>query len=158
MKNVYLVVVLVIMFAGILPARSQEGTVADPLAPFTFLVGNWASQTERASLEEFWTTAAGGIMLGLNRSVEPGKRAFFEFLRIEVREDGVYYVAAPRGGAATSFKYVASKGEGIVFENLEHDFPQRIGYRMQGDQLVAYIEGQHNGQTRTSQWRWTRVR
>jgi hypothetical protein len=37
----------------------------------------------------------------------------------------------------------------VVFENLQHDFPQRIGYEMNGpDSLTAWIEGPHQGRQR----------
>jgi hypothetical protein len=37
----------------------------------------------------------------------------------------------------------------VVFENLEHDFPQRVGYRRAGaDSVLAWIEGTVDGKTR----------
>ena len=36
-----------------------------------------------------------------------------------------------------------------VFENPQHDFPQRISYELKGDgTLLAAIEGTKNGKTR----------
>jgi hypothetical protein len=40
-----------------------------------------------------------------------------------------------------SFKLVKLTGTVAVFENLEHDFPQRIEYSLEGDQLTGRIEG-----------------
>lgn len=36
----------------------------------------------------------------------------------------------------------------VVFENQQHDFPQRVGYKRDGDSLVGWIEGPRNGQNR----------
>jgi len=45
-----------------------------------------------------------------------------------------------------------------VFENLKHDFPQRIGYeRTSVDRLEAWIEGPQNGQTRRLAFSYARV-
>jgi hypothetical protein len=42
-----------------------------------------------------------------------------------------------------------------VFANPEHDYPQRIIYWRDGDDsLCARIEGQRDGQVRTSSWSW----
>ena len=33
----------------------------------------------------------------------------------------------------------------MVFENLQHDFPQRVAYERQGADLLAWIEGPSKG-------------
>jgi hypothetical protein len=46
----------------------------------------------------------------------------------------------------------------VVFENPQHDFPQRVGYeRKGGDALLAWIEGTRNGQTRRVEFPYRRV-
>jgi hypothetical protein len=49
------------------------------------------------------------------------------------------YIASTGGQRITSFVRVAARDGEWVFENREHDFPQRIGYRVQADTLSAYI-------------------
>ena len=47
----------------------------------------------------------------------------------------------------------------VVFENPEHDFPQRVGYRRDGaDGLQAWIEGQANGKSRRVDFSYQRAR
>src|SRR3546814_14135465 len=49
--------------------------------------------------------------------------------------------AQPNGAPPTVFTMVAS-GEGwIRFENPEHDFPNQVEYRREGDRLSAWIAG-----------------
>lgn len=46
----------------------------------------------------------------------------------------------------------------VVFENAEHDFPQRIGYRrVGGDSLVAWIEGTAGGKARRVEFPYRRA-
>jgi hypothetical protein len=82
-------------------------------------------------------------MIGMARAVVGGKTAAFEFLRIETREDGIYYVAQPQGRCpATPFKLVSLDAGEAVFANPEHDFPKRIRYRRGPDgTLIARVEG-----------------
>lgn len=105
-------------------------------------------------MEEVWTSAKGGVMLGLHRDVSPGKAAFFEFLRIEERRDTMVYIASPRGLGTTEFKLVKVEDSVAVFENLEHDFPQRIIYRRVGNGLTARIEGIVDGTLEFTEWNW----
>jgi hypothetical protein len=46
----------------------------------------------------------------------------------------------------------------VVFENLRHDFPQRIGYeRTAADRLLAWIEGPQDGQMKRIEYPYSRV-
>jgi len=45
----------------------------------------------------------------------------------------------------------------VVFENPEHDFPQRILYRLDGGMLHARIEGVVDGEPLSSEWTWSRA-
>jgi len=153
--NKYLMILGLIVASG--PLSAQETNAPQDLAPFAFMTGAWASANEQGTTEEFWTGPAGEVMLGLNRSVKAGAGAWFEYLRIEARPDGVFYVAAPKGSSPTDFKFVGADGDGVHFENPEHDFPQRISYRLDGQQLVARIEGTSGDRKRSAEWRLERV-
>ena len=46
----------------------------------------------------------------------------------------------------------------VVFENPEHDFPQRVGYRRaDGGGLAAWIEGTTNGKSRHIDFLYSRA-
>jgi hypothetical protein len=46
----------------------------------------------------------------------------------------------------------------VVFENLQHDFPQRIRYWLDAaGAMHARIEGLQAGQTVSEEWVWKRV-
>ena len=95
---------------------------------------------------EQWMKPAGKTMLGMARTVKNGITSGYEFVRIVENEKGIYYVAKPSQNASeTHFKLVSFGKYEAVFENREHDFPQRITYRRDGDKLHAAIEGPSNG-------------
>lgn len=67
------------------------------------------------------------------------------------------YLASPKGRQpATPFKMIEMAANKVVFENPEHDFPQRIIYEREGDTLTARIEGTQNGEPHHQQWSWQR--
>ena len=122
-----------------------------------WMSGWWASESNGVRMEEVWTAPGGGVMLGLHRDVKPNGKTSFEFLRIEEKEGSLIYQAQPGGRPATPFPLKESSESRIVFENLKHDFPQRIIYWREGDRLCARVEGTINGKTDAEQWCWTRV-
>src|SRR5687767_9302629 len=69
------------------------GTSIDDLA---WMTGDWQAKTPMGLVDEHWSHAAGESMLGMSRSVVRGKTVFFEYLRIEAREDGLVYIAHPK--------------------------------------------------------------
>lgn len=131
-------------------AASDEVRLDD----LAWMAGTWRGSADDVSMEEFWTGPLGGIMLGLHRDVYPDRSAFFEYLRIEQRDPGVVYVASPRGRDATEFVLVSAGPTEVVFENPEHDFPQRIIYRREGTLMVSRIEGVLSGEATFRQWEW----
>lgn len=145
----------------LLAAAGAPASPADPPAPaaditsLSWMVGGWAANEAGKSNEEHWLAARGGTMLGLHRDVKGGKTTGFEFLRIESRPEGLVYLASPGGKPATPFRATLVSGDRVVFENKEHDFPQRVLYWRAPGALHARIEGTIGGKTQSMEWRWT---
>ena len=111
-------------------------TIQNPtLADLAWISGDWQSAPGgRRQVEEHWTSAAGGSMMGVSRTVAGDKTVEFEYLRIEQRADGIFYVAHPKARCpGTDFKLTRASATEAVFENPQHDFPKRIVYRKTGD-------------------------
>ena len=136
-KNLTLsfIICLGLSFMGV--ARQSKPTV-DSLA---WLKGCWAS--EDGKVTEQWMAPAGRAMLGMSRTVANGEMVAFEFLQIrDIKDKGVHFIAKPSGQPEASFKLLRSSDKEVVFENPEHDFPQRVIYRLKSDgSLVGRIEG-----------------
>lgn len=96
---------------------------------------------DQSGSEEVWTTAKGGVMLGLGRVIRPCRSTFFEYLRIEERSGTLVLVASPMGEGATEFQLVKMEGQQAVFENPGHDMPQRISYHRVDDRLYGVTWG-----------------
>lgn len=74
----------------------------------------------------------------------------FEFMRISQDGEGrAVFDAQPSGRPPTRFVAITQSAHEVVFENLGHDFPQRVIYRLEApDRLFARIEGLRNGNLR----------
>jgi hypothetical protein len=115
-----------------------------------WLSGCWSSDGGESGSGEFWTPLAGDTLFGVSRTVRDGRTVAHEFLQIRPLPDGsIGLIAQPSGQAETTFRLVSAEGREAVFENPDHDFPQRVVYRREGDRrLSAWIEGEISGQSR----------
>jgi len=100
-----------------------------------------------------------GVMPGLGRSVsDDGLKSDFEYLRIAIVDDAFVYFASPGGRCpATQFRLISVISSSAVFANPEHDFPQLITYHRDGVRLVARIEGNVDGSSRSMEWTYQLV-
>jgi hypothetical protein len=126
---------------------------AGPLAPLAWLAGCWRGSVNQREFREHWMPLRGGMMIGASHTVMGGKTQDFEFLRMESRPDGEYYVAAPAGKAETLFKLTGKSrdqdDEIFTFANRVNEFPQTIIYRRGAKGwLYAHVEGTIDGAER----------
>jgi len=112
------------------------------LTDISWISGDWQTAPGgRRQIEEHWTAAAGGSIMGVSRTIAGDKTVEFEYLRIEQRADAIYYVAHPKARCpGTDFKLTRATTTEAVFENPQHDFPKRIIYRKTDDGLTASID------------------
>ena len=103
---------------------------------------------------------AAGLMLGSGRTrnVADGALVEFEQVRIEARGDTLVFVARPARQPEASFTAIALGDSMVVFENLAHDYPQRVGYRLvHADSIAAFVDGTDEGRPRRVEFPYRRV-
>ena len=134
------------VIAATLPVVALPATIDD----LAWLSGCWAAANQESGSGEQWMPPAGGTMLGVSRSVRDGKTVAFEFIRIVEQDDGeLEFIASPSQQKTASFSMTSIKDREVMFENPDHDFPQRIIYRLISDQeLLGRVEGTIDGAER----------
>jgi hypothetical protein len=133
------------------PPAKQAGT--SPLEPLAWLPGCWEGKVNLRDFREEWLPLRGDVMIGASQTVLPGKTLDFEYLRIEPRPEGVFYVASPSGKKETSFRLTGRSEDGadeiFTFESATDEFPKRLIYRRgTGGWLYVHVEGKINGEER----------
>jgi hypothetical protein len=152
------------MVAGLRIAAAQErepgkngAAAAADISRLAWLTGHWGGGQSGRSVEEIWTDAAGGSMFAISRTIAGGKLREFEFLRIAEHDGRLAYLASPGGRCPpTAFPLVAAEGTSAVFENPQHDFPQRIEYKLEDDTLHVRISGGTGDKAKSMSWEWKR--
>jgi hypothetical protein len=126
------------------------------LADLAWFAGSWETDQNGRHAEEHWMRPAGGTMLGMARTVRGDKTTFFEYLRLESRPDGIFYVAQPQGRPPVDFRLASLQGQEAVFVNPgNEDHLKKIVYRKNADgSLTARVEGEDNGKAFASEWQF----
>ena len=133
-------------------AQGAKAAIVD----LSWMAGSWSGESRGIQMEEHWTAPKGNSMVGIHRDIGKGRTLLFEFLRIEQQGDRIVYWSMPNGRSpATPFPLKELSGTRVVFENPAHDFPQRIIYWKDGNDLRARIEGTQNGKPAGEEWRWS---
>ena len=131
---------------AVVPVTALPAYITD----LAWLSGCWAATDQDTGSGEQWMPPAGGTMLGMSRTVSDGETVAFEFIRIVSTGDGgLVFIASPSGQNTTGFALVSVTDHEVIFENPDHDFPQRIIYRLLSDEdLLGRVEGTINGTAR----------
>jgi len=144
------------IFAAGRRASGAAAGDADVLAPVSWLAGDWETRYATPYVEEHWTGPAGGAMLGTSRAIRDNKMVEFEFMRLEARADGIFYMPQPFGKPPVDFKFTPTVNHEAVFANPGHsDHLKKITYRKNRDgTLTARIEGENNGKAFAQEWHY----
>jgi uncharacterized protein DUF6265 len=148
-----------VAIAGAAGAQSTPGPAprapdADALVPLAWLAGCWTGTVNQREFREQWMPLRGGMILGISQTVMGSATQGYEYLRLEARSEGVFYIAVPSGKAEDAFKLIGKtvdkigdrEDEIFTFENPAHEFPQRIVYRRaSGGWLYVHVEGKVGG-------------
>ena len=149
-----------LVFAQGAPAPAASGgpaaeAPAEPLAlaSLSWLAGCWRGSANQREFREHWLPLRGDLLVGAGHTVNAGKTQNFEFMRVESRADGVYYVATPPGQKELPFKLASRQADGpdtiFTFTSGAQAFPQTIVYRRgTGGWLYVHVEGKIGNEDR----------
>jgi hypothetical protein len=160
-----------ILFAFFIPVSisAQETAPPDPQAAFeqiNALVGGWFHGSDQGDIVEEWKRDGDAALQGANYRVRltDGDTAGEKTYRIELRPDGLYYVArfrAINNNQPLDFKLVYTEDfaglRKFVFENKKFDYPQRISYSIEAKRnMTIKYEGERNGKARIEETEFER--
>lgn len=142
------------------PKAPPAATAAVAINQLQWLAGRWRTERAGRVVDEHWMAPAAGVMLGMSRTISRGKVIEHEFIQIREGPGGaLHFIAMPSGQKEAAFQIKSLSATEAVFENLQHDFPQRISYTLLPDgSLLAAIEGPgKDSQTRRVEFGYKRV-
>lgn len=143
--------------------QKEEAPEKTKLDQVSWLLGTWEMGFPDGHFSESWEQLNDTMLSGEGsmHSAE-GQLMFTETLQLILDGGNLYYVPSisnQNEGKPIPFKEKEFTGDRVVFENLEHDFPQRIVYEKQTDSTVlAYIEGEVDGEMKKEEYPYTRAK
>ena len=128
---------------------------AQPELP-AWMAGCWEHRSGERWTEECWTIPRAGMMMGSGRSGSGEVMRDWETMQIVLdAKAGMAFWGAPKGQGRTAFSWTKAAEPGLTFVNPGHDYPQRIRYWREGEELVAEVSLLDG--SKPSRWRYQRM-
>ena len=130
--------------------------------------GKWKMTVEeadkyfgKADIFEEWEVVNENELVGTSYNINLGtdEKYVSEILFLKKFENIWVYVAIPKNQTITLFALKEFTLNKFIFENKEHDFPQRIIYEFSPDgKLLAVVEGEVEGKIRREEFSFILVK
>lgn len=113
---------------------------------FKWMFGEWKGESAKGSTLESWIKENENTMTGKGYYVVKGDTVVVEQLRIQKIGNYWTYIPIINNNKPVLFTLIKVENDIWVFENKEHDFPQRVIYSRKKDgSMLAWIEGEMKG-------------
>jgi hypothetical protein len=120
--------------------------------------GKWKMISDRIEYYEEWKLINSNELTGIGFSIEEWDTVSSEKLYLKKFEDTWAYIALPVNQTITLFALTEYSESRFIFENKEHDYPQRIVYEFTADgKLNAATEGMIDGELMRRDFRFMRI-
>jgi hypothetical protein len=127
------------------PAAEQMNAEDNKLKQASWVLGEWRNHTPKGVLSEVWWVKDDSTYAGRSSFVVGKDTVSSETVELGVRGGKLLYIPKVKNqndGQPVTFTEKTVTATEMVFENPEHDFPQRITYAHPvEDSLVAVISG-----------------
>lgn len=141
-------------------APTTANTTQSDVHELHWLNGWWQNPSKVGIAFEDWKLNDNGTMTGRSGMVVGKDTIASETLVIEQKENKIYYIPTVKGqnnDQPIPFEMTSAVADSFVFENKEHDFPNRIVYyKLPNNKLTAVIYGTMNGQPASERFELSR--
>lgn len=135
-----------LLCSSLLLLNSCSSDKTSRLSDLEWMLGNWESKTDEGVLYERWSKLNDSTFSGHAFAISlDGDTTFSENAKIINKSGTIIYSVTVNKTETTDFTLVDNEQQ-AVFENINHDYPQRIIYKhTSNDALFARIEGNVDG-------------
>ena len=130
---------LSLLLALTLPGVLAADEPCTSLEQAAFMLGAWQSETQGTRFMERWRRDEGQFR-GTAEALRDGERIQLEVMTLRVGDGKLVYGADPeQDGSFEDFTGVRCAAGEAVFENPEHDFPQRLHYHLDDSGVLTAV-------------------
>lgn len=159
MKNILSLSCLILVLAS---CKEDKSRTYEKINAANWLLGNWENKSVEGNLTESWKKANDSTFQATSYFIKEKDTLHFETIILEQKGENATYYAAVQGqndGKPIAFKLKAASEKELLFENLQHDYPQKINYTpITADSLVVKISGMQQGKPSSEQFSMKRIK
>lgn len=135
-------IIVVLISAMVSFSNSQRAPLnTHDLSELSWLAGQWKGNFDDGNFIEEWKWTENALK-GRGRFIVKGDTLFSEKLSLRNIENNSVYISIADDNAPTLFTLTNQDKNTWVFENMEHDFPKSIAYKLINiDSLHITVEG-----------------
>lgn len=137
---------LIIAFAS---CQKKESVEKDKIKIADWIIGNWENNSPEGVLSENWQKLNDSTFSASSYFIKGKDTLHFETIILAQLGETLTYKATVKGqndDKPVSFPSISESDKQLIFENLQHDYPQKITYtKGANNTLTAEISGKLNG-------------
>ncbi len=124
-----------LLLISLLISTNIHANTCSSLTPLNWLIGEWQTDKSASFVNEIWQKVSDDTFEGQGKT-----NSSSESLRLVQMADEVFYLAkVSHNPLPIAFKLNHCKNKQFVFENMQHDFPNKIEYRQISSNALQVI-------------------
>lgn len=140
---------LILVLLSFLSCKESDANEKEKMKAANWILGNWENKTDEGTLTEAWSKVNDSTFQATSYFIKEKDTIHFETITMQQKGDVLNYCATIIGqnnDKAVAFKQTNETPKQLTFENLKHDYPQKITYVSKTSvDLVITISGIQQG-------------
>ena len=142
-------ITLTLLLLALVSCKESDSNEKDKIKAARWLLGNWENVSEVGKLSENWEKVNDSTFQAESYFIKEKDTLHFESITLQQKGEELIYSATVKGqnkDKPVAFKLKIASEKEMTFENLKHDYPQKITYtQISVDNFVAKISGIQQG-------------
>lgn len=149
-------ITLLMLLAVVVSCQKKESVEKDKIKIADWLIGNWENKSPDGLLIENWQKVNDSTFSATSYFIKEKDTLHFEKIVLSQKGEKLTYSATVNGqnnDKAIDFPSTSETETKLVFENPQHDYPQKITYtKGANNSLTAEVTGKLQGKLTTERF------
>ena len=147
---------LILLLLAVVSCKNSDSNKNEKIKAASWLLGNWENKAVDGTLTESWEKVNDSTFQAQSYFIKEKDTVHFESIILQQKGENLTYNATVKGqnnDKPVAFKLTTATDKQVSFENLKHDYPQKISYtQITPDSLVAKISGIQQGKPSSARY------
>lgn len=152
----------ILLLLAMVSCKDSDANKNEKIKAASWLLGNWENKSADGNLTENWEKVNDSTFQAQSYYIKEKDTVHFESIVLQQKGENLTYTATVKGqnnDKPVSFKLKTATDKQLAFENLKHDYPQKISYtQITPDSLVAKISGIQQGKPSSEQFSMKKIK